>query len=107
MASMTKKKEPGKTRLELAAERMAQTKALHDSLLAQKRAKDQSANRKIENRKKILMGSFLADYMSESDDNKSRMMTPFDAWLTRDSDRAVFGLSSISAPSADLNSEAS
>lgn len=106
---MTKKKEPGKTRLEFASERLAQAKALHEHLLAQKRTKELAANRKLETRKKIILGSFLMSHMSKSAQNHDGVMGLVDKWLTRDNERVLFDLpprAPVNDPSVDLNGEA-
>ena len=81
--------------------RLKQLKALKQKQEAQKRAAEAKRNRTEDTRRKVLVGAMMLGHMEKSDVMKDSIMTKLDAYLTRPDDRALFGLSPLTAaPSA-------
>lgn len=59
------------------------------------RHREQAAARKIENRKKVLIGAFVLDKHPSV-----AASAEFGSWLTRDDERALFGLPPLTAKEA-------
>jgi len=60
--------------------------------LALERQKQQKADRKIETRKKILLGSYYLAEFKKDPELEKKVLAKMETFLTRDHDRAVFDL---------------
>jgi hypothetical protein len=92
------------TRLEVARKKAAQTAALVQELEALERTRNQAKKRQIDTRKKVLLGAYLVDKIEKDPGTKSAVMADLGKWLTRASDRTLFGLEALpdaAAPVAD------
>ena len=72
-----------------------QIQALKEQLKKEK-AKQVNRQRKIDTRKKILLGAMLMHWVELEEISEADLLKGLDKFLTRDSDRTLFGLSSIS-----------
>ncbi|MBC7706953.1 MAG: mobilization protein [Rhodoferax sp.] len=70
----------------------AQLKAKEQQIAARKRTAESKAERTLENRKKILLGAMTLDMMKRKPEQEKNIMDRLNVFLTRDSERAVFGL---------------
>ena len=66
------------------------------SQLRQEKAKENTRQRKIDTRKKILLGAMLMHWVENGEFKSADLLEGLDKFLTRDSDRVLFGLSSKS-----------
>lgn len=64
--------------------------------LRQEKAKENTRQRKIDTRKKILLGAMLMHWVETGEFNEADLLKGLDKFLTRESDRVLFGLSSKS-----------
>ena len=71
-----------------------------DAKLSALKGKEREAERKRETRRKILAGSYLLDQIEREAYSEAQFLADLDAYLTRDRDRALFGL-----PPLEENSE--
>ena len=77
------------------AKKLSQAKALEQAIRARNRSKTNKAERAADTRRKVLVGAFV---MAQTGGKVSGMTlhgTKFTDYLTRDSDRALFGLSPL------------
>lgn len=81
--------------LQKLREREKQLKAQKQAALARLRTKEASDKRKAENRMKILLGAYLLKKIESDDAAKADLNKELDSYLTRDDDRALFGLAPI------------
>jgi hypothetical protein len=81
--------------LQKIKERELQLKAQKALALAQMRTKDAAEKRKNENRMKILLGAYLLKKIESDESAKTQLSKELDSYLTRDDDRALFGLAPI------------
>ena len=72
-----------------------QIQALKEQLKKEK-AKQNARQRKTDTRKKILLGAMLMHWVDTGQFNEADLLEGLDKFLTRDSDRVLFGLSSKS-----------
>lgn len=79
-------------RLKQAAEKVAALKAELAREDAKKKAEASKALRKLENKKKILLGAYALDRMEREDRFQADTMSRLDKFLVRPADRAIFGL---------------
>ena len=75
--------------------KLKQAKALKQKVEARKRTLEQKANRAMDTRRKILVGSFFIQ-RAESEEQQAKLRTLLDPYLTRTDDRALFGLTTLS-----------
>lgn len=73
-------------------EQLAQLKARRQQLEARKLQKLIKGKSADDTRRKILLGAMLLDRMSRDDGAKTQITAQLDRYLTRDDDRALFGL---------------
>lgn len=66
------------------------------SQLRQEKAKENTRQRKIDTRKKILLGAMLMHWVENGEFKSADLLEGLDKFLTRDSDRVLFGLPSKS-----------
>lgn len=83
---------PPKSKLEIARHKAAQANALLQKLEAQARSKASGENRKLDTRRKVLLGAFMLAKMQKSDEFRERATVDLDGYLFRDADRALFDL---------------
>lgn len=76
-------------KLKLAKE---QLKAKDAMIAARKRAAEGKVARKLETRKRVLLGAMTLAMMKSEPESGEKIMKRMDAFLTRDDERAVFGL---------------
>jgi dsDNA-specific endonuclease/ATPase MutS2 len=74
-----------------AKEKLAQAKALEQKKAAKKKLSEAKKDRSQENRKKMLIGAMYFERMSKAPEAESKILAQLDKWLTRPSERAVFG----------------
>ena len=87
-----------KTRLEIAKEKAAQANALLQKLEAQARAREASQGRKLDTRRKVLLGAYLLGKIQKDDDLKAQVLAGMDTYLWRDAERALFDLPPLPKP---------
>jgi large subunit ribosomal protein L7/L12 len=73
-----------------------QLKAKNEQLEARKLTALLKGNKSIDTRRKILAGALILDIISKDDAAKNKFMPQLDKYLTRDDDRALFNLKSLS-----------
>ena len=81
----------GKTKIELLEEKMVQLNRQKQAILNKINAKE----RKLETRKKILAGSWILSEAAKNEDANKKMLAGLNKFLSRESDRKLFGLSAI------------
>ena len=72
-------------------ERLKQLKAQKQAVLTREKKKQSEQQRKEDTRRKILLGSFMLKKM-EDKDNKEKIRTDLNEYLTEDRDRKLFNL---------------
>lgn len=85
-------------RLQQAEKKLAELKALKARQDAKLKAEAGKEKRRLDNKKKILLGAYLLDRMERDATSAGRVMQGLDGFLTRPADRAVFGLPAAPAP---------
>lgn len=80
--------------------KLKQAKALKQKVEARKRALEQKADRALDTRRKILVGSFFIQ-RAESDEQKAKLRSMLDGYLKRADDRALFDLPALPEKTAD------
>jgi len=79
-------------RLERLRAAEAQVTAQIKAAEARQRARQSKAERAADTRRRILLGAWLLQRMRQDEALRARVVAELDAWLTRDDDRALFGL---------------
>jgi large subunit ribosomal protein L7/L12 len=79
-------------RVEQAAKRLAELKAAKAKADARKKADAGKERRKLDNKKKILLGAYMLDRMERDDSFQAKVMPRLDKFLVRPADRSIFGL---------------
>ena len=77
---------------EKAAKQIKQLKAKQEKTEARKLSLLLKKDKANDTRKKILAGALIIQIMEKDEAAKSRFMKQLDGYLTRDDDRALFGL---------------
>lgn len=72
--------------------RLKQLKALKQKQAARERAQDAKRRRQDDTRRKILAGALMLELCEKNETTKSSFLEKLDSYLTRDDDRALFGL---------------
>ena len=67
-------------------------------LEAQAQAKASGENRKLETRRKVLLGAYLLDRIKKNDEVKTQVLKDLDKYLTRAAERALFDLPPLPEP---------
>lgn len=75
--------------IEAAKKRLDQLKARKQKVEAQKRAEEQKRSRQEDTRRKILIGSAI---LAQPGMDDAKLKDLMDGYLTKDADRALFGL---------------
>ena len=89
---------PKKTRLEIARQKADQANALLEKLEARARSKELGQQRKLDTRRKVLLGSYLLGRIQKDDEMKAQVLAGLDQFLTRDAERALFDLLPVVKP---------
>lgn len=77
-------------------EQLQQKKAAIEKAIALERAKAKSAQRRQDDRRKVLVGAFVLEQLQKNGLDAASFTyegKKFSAWLTREDERALFGLS--------------
>jgi hypothetical protein len=91
-------------RLQQAEKKLAELKALKARNDAKMKAEAGKEKRRLDNKKKILLGAYLLDRMERDAKSSQKVLEGLDGFLTRPADRAVFGLSLPQASSSTASS---
>lgn len=84
-----------KTKLEIAREKAAKAAALLQKLEAQARTKQAGQQRRLDTRRKVMLGAYLAAKMQKDDELKAQTLAGLDKYLTRPAERSLFDLPPI------------
>lgn len=84
-------------RVEQAAKKLAELKAAQAKADAREKAKAGKERRKLDNKKKILLGAYMLDRMEREEGFQARVMPRLDKFLVRPAERAIFGLPPLPA----------
>ena len=84
---------------------LKQVKALKQKIEARKKTLTSKRTRATETKKKILIGSLMLKKMEQHEETRIMVLAELDKFLTRNSDRAIFGLVIQSSPSPDIQSK--
>lgn len=79
-------------RIATLEEKLKQEKAKKQKIEARKRATEAKLNRAQDTRRKILAGALVLEMMEQDETARTRFMAKLDGFLTRQDDRALFGL---------------
>lgn len=82
------------------AKKLSQAKALEQAIRARNRSKTNKAERAADTRRKVLVGAFVMAHTGGKVSGMTLHGARFTDYLTRDSDRALFGLSPLAADGA-------
>jgi hypothetical protein len=85
-------------RIREAEERLKQLKAKRQQIEARKRAAEAKAKRAADTRKKILVGAAVLAMVQRGDWKEEYLLEIMDYALSRDDDRALFGLGPKGGP---------
>ena len=96
-----------KTKLEIAREKAAQANALLQKLEAQARAKQAGQQRRLDTRRKVMLGAYLAAKMQKDDELKAQTLAGLDKFLTRPAERSLFDLPPFAASPAPAEAQSS
>lgn len=83
---------PAKSKLEIARQKAAQANAFLQKLEAQARSKVAGENRKLDTRRKVLLGAYMLGKIQKDDEFKKQTVNEMDKYLIRDAERALFDL---------------
>jgi len=72
--------------------KLKQEKARKQKIEAQKRAIESKTKRASDTRKKILLGAFMLEKMSNNEPFENEILSQLEQYLTRSDDRELFGL---------------
>lgn len=84
-------------------EKLKQEKAKKRRMEAAKKAAENKAQRKLETRKKILLGAIVMGRMEKNPDFKAQWIAALNRELTRADDRELFGLTPLPEPAKPQN----
>lgn len=76
---------------------LKQVKALKQKIEARKKTLASKKTRAEETKKKILIGALMLEKMNQQEEIRNQILAELDQFLTRNSDRALFGLPSNSS----------
>lgn len=91
---------PLEQRIAELEEQLKQQKAKAHKIAAAIKAKENGKVRKLETRKKVLIGAMLLAQMNKNEETKASILAKLDGFLTKESERAVFGLMPKQSPVA-------
>lgn len=78
--------------IEALKKKLAEAKARKAKIEARQRAAESKKKRAEDTRRKILAGALVLELIEEKEETKRRFMEQLDKFLTREDDRALFGL---------------
>lgn len=87
-------------RIESQQKKLAQLKAQKARLEAVRKVRDAKVARTEDTRRKILIGSFIAEQMKQDPEINSSILAKLNIWLVRPDDRVLFGLAEETTASA-------
>jgi hypothetical protein len=93
-------------RIKLLETKLKQAKALAAKKTAAERTRIESEKRRSETRKRVLIGAFVIAQLERTSIDASQLEfagKSFGDWLTRDDERALFGLSVIESETAKVD----
>ena len=79
-------------RISAMEQRLKQLKARQQRAEARKRTLDSQKKRRIDNRRKILVGAIILAQVERGEMSERELRELLDRWLERDDDRALFEL---------------
>ncbi len=79
-------------RIKTLEERLKQAKVQKQQRDARTRAAETKKKRAADTRRKVLAGALILDLCDQNPDTREQFLAKLDAFLTRDDDRALFGL---------------
>lgn len=85
-------------RLLLAEKRLAELRALKAKQNAKLKATEGKEKRRLDNKKKILLGAYLLDRIERDPSSLARVLQGLDGFLVRPADRAIFDLKISASP---------
>jgi len=87
------------TRMERLTARLTRLRAAEEQVTAEiraaearQRARQSKVERAADTRRRILLGAWLLERMKKDETLRARLVAELDAWVTRNDDRALFGL---------------
>jgi hypothetical protein len=95
---MSKTLEALQAKQKALSERIAKVKAAAQAIEARQRSRQAGLARRQDTRRKILIGSMYLDEMTRDEEIKARVMKRLSSFLTREDDRALFGLAGGTKP---------
>ena len=81
-----------------AKEKLVQAKLLEQKRAAKKKLGEAKKVKSTDNRKKMLIGAMCFERMKKDPDAEAKILAQLDKWLTRNSERAVFGFTVTEQP---------
>lgn len=84
--------EKAKNRVKDLEDKLKQAKAHAQQAEARIKAVEAKKNRATDTRRKVLVGAFILDEMEKHEATRTNIIGRLDKFLTRPSDRALFGL---------------
>jgi len=84
--------EKAQQRVKDLEDKLKQAKALRQKAEARVKSAEAKQKRSDDTRRKILVGAMMLDHMEKNEATKTSVMAKLDAFLTREDDRALFGL---------------
>lgn len=88
-------------RIDAAAKRLSQLKEQAKKIEARKAYAEAKAERTKENRRKMLIGVAVLQLVKKGEISEGKLLALVDAGLTRESERAVFGLPPLAKPAPE------
>ena len=79
-------------RVEQTAKKLAELKTKQAKANAREKAQAGKERRKLDNKKKILLGAYMLDRMERDDGFQAKVLPRLDKFLVRPADRSIFGL---------------
>jgi hypothetical protein len=96
-----------KTRLEIARRKAAEANALLQKLEALAKTRESKNGRKLDTRRKVLLGAYLLAKIKKDDDEKGRVLEGLDKYLTRPAERSLFDLPALAGSPAPTEAQSS
>jgi hypothetical protein len=90
-------------RLEQAAKKLAELKALKARQDAKRKADEGKEKRRLENKKKILLGAYMLHRMENDTGYRDKVLQGLTKFLTRPAEREIFGLPTVSTSEASTS----
>lgn len=94
-------------RVEQAAKKLAELKALKARQEAKRRAEEGKEKRRLENKKKILLGAYMLHRMENDTGYRDKVLHGLTKFLTRPAEREIFGLPTVGTSESSSSEAAS